>query len=69
MRELQGVRELLVVREGIAGVREHLVVREGIAGVREHLVVREGTAGFFIYYLFLQINVTGLYNCHVNVKS
>ncbi len=32
MRELQGVRELLVGREGIAGVREHLVVREGIAG-------------------------------------
>ncbi len=32
VRELQGVRELLVVREGIAGVREHLVEREGIAG-------------------------------------
>ncbi len=32
VRELQGVRELLVVREGIAGVRELLVVREGIAG-------------------------------------
>ncbi len=32
VRELQGVSELLVVREGIAGVREHLVEREGIAG-------------------------------------
>ncbi len=43
-------------------------VRE-LQEVREHLVVREGTAVFCIYYLFLQINVTGLYNCHVNVKS
>ncbi len=32
VRELKGVCEHLVVREGIAGVRELLVVREGIAG-------------------------------------
>ncbi len=42
-------------------------VRE-LQGVRELLVVREGIAGLFIYYLFLQINVTGLYNCHENFK-
>ncbi len=42
VRELQGVRELLVVREGIAG--GWWCVRE-LQGVREHLVVREGIAG------------------------